>query len=82
MKSATHRTLPGAEHTTLGSLSKSPYCISIVTCLLKARIVESEETAVARQWLCKHLSMATKARDHRIRYTCNNRGTVRGGILC
>jgi hypothetical protein len=31
-----------------------------VTCPLKARIVEPEETAVARQWLRKHVFTATK----------------------
>jgi hypothetical protein len=31
-----------------------------VTCLLKARIVEPAEMAVAREWLCKrHVSIAT-----------------------
>jgi hypothetical protein len=32
-----------------------------VTCLLKAGIAKPEETAVARQWLCKHVSAATEA---------------------
>jgi hypothetical protein len=32
--------------------------------------------AVARQWLCKHVSAATKSYDCRNRYTHNNRETV------
>jgi hypothetical protein len=39
------------------------YTVNNVTCLLKAGIVEPEEMAVARQWLCKHVSMATNSRD-------------------
>jgi hypothetical protein len=31
----------------------------------KARIVELEETAIAREWLSKHVSTATKSEDHR-----------------
>jgi hypothetical protein len=38
------------------------------------RIVEPEETAIAWERLCKHISMATK-------YACNNRRTVVGGFL-
>jgi hypothetical protein len=49
---------------------------NIVICPLKARIGEPEETVIARQWLCKHVSMETRSRD---RY---NRGTVGGGVLC
>jgi hypothetical protein len=30
-----------------------------VTCLLKARIAEPEEMAVAKQWLCKRISTVT-----------------------
>jgi hypothetical protein len=30
-----------------------------VTCLLKARIEELEKTSIARQRLCKHVSIAT-----------------------
>jgi hypothetical protein len=45
---------------------------------LKARIVEPEETAVARQWLCKHVSKATRTRD-RYRYEHSNRRNVGGG---
>jgi hypothetical protein len=37
--------------------------------VLKARIVEPEEMAVARQWLCKHVSRATKSCGHSNRYT-------------
>jgi hypothetical protein len=48
----------------------------IVTCLLKARIVEPEEMAIARQWLCRCISMATKLCDHSNGYTYNNRGSV------
>jgi hypothetical protein len=35
--------------------------LNIVTCFLKAELAEPEETAVARQRLCKHLSAATEA---------------------
>jgi hypothetical protein len=40
-----------------------------MTCLLKAGIAEPKETAVAREWLCKHVSMATNSHDHSNRYT-------------
>jgi hypothetical protein len=52
-----------------------------VTCPLKARTVESEETAVARQWLLKQASTATKSRDCSNGYTRNNRRTVGSGIF-
>jgi hypothetical protein len=45
------------------------WCSVLWTCLLKARIAEPEETAVAREWLCKHLSMATTSDDHNNRHT-------------
>jgi hypothetical protein len=42
-------------------------CMYIMTCPLKARVVEPEEMAVARQWLCKHVLRqplhVTAARD-------------------
>jgi hypothetical protein len=66
----------------LGSGTKSQKDITIVTCLLKTGIAEPEETAVARQWLCKHVSTATKSRDRGNRCTRDNRGTVGGGVLC
>jgi hypothetical protein len=56
--------------------------IPIVTCPLKARIIEADKISVARQWLCEHDVRATKSRDRRNRYTRNNRGTVGGGVLC
>jgi hypothetical protein len=34
-----------------------------VKCLLKVVIAEPEETAVAKKWLCKHVSTATNSRD-------------------
>jgi hypothetical protein len=38
------------------------YYVNIVACLLKARIVDPAETAVARERLCKcHVSLATVA---------------------
>jgi hypothetical protein len=37
---------------------------NIVTCPLKARTVEPKEATVSRQWLCKHVSTATKLRGH------------------
>jgi hypothetical protein len=39
-----------------------------VTCLLKVRIAEPEKMSIARQWLCKHVSMATKSCDRHNRY--------------
>jgi hypothetical protein len=47
-----------------------------VTCLLKAVIAESEETAIARQWLCKHVSTATNLCDRDNDYAHNNRRIV------
>jgi hypothetical protein len=44
-------------------------------------MVEPEETSVAREWLCKHVLMATKLCDHHNRYVCSNRGTVGGGVF-
>jgi hypothetical protein len=49
-----------------------------VSCLLKAGIEEPEETAFAREWLCKHVSTATTPRDRRNRYASNNRSIVVG----
>jgi hypothetical protein len=37
--------------------------LRIVTYLLKAVIAEQKETAVSRQWLCKHLSKTTNSCD-------------------
>jgi hypothetical protein len=54
---------------------------NIVTCPLKARIVEPEETVVARQWPCKHVFTAIKSCDHRNGYIRNNRGTVGIGVF-
>jgi hypothetical protein len=48
---------------------------NVVTCLLKAQIAEPEEMDVARQWLCKHTSTAT-------RYACSNRKTVVSSVFC
>jgi hypothetical protein len=56
--------------------------LHIVTCLLKAVITESEETAVARQWLYKHISKAAKLRDRGNDYTRNNRRIVGSSVLC
>jgi hypothetical protein len=50
----------------------------IVICPRKDRIVEIKERAVARQWLCKHVSTATNTRGRSKRCTRNNRGTVGG----
>jgi hypothetical protein len=55
--------------------------IGIATCLLKAGRADTEDMAVARQWLCKLVSTATNSRDRSIRYERNNRGIV-GGVLC
>jgi hypothetical protein len=41
-----------------------------------------QKTSVAREWICKHVSMATKSPDHSNRYTRNNRGTAGGSVLC
>jgi hypothetical protein len=40
-----------------------------VACLLRARIAEPEEMAVARELLYKHISMATHSCDCSNRYT-------------
>jgi hypothetical protein len=55
---------------------------STVTCLVKAAIAEPEKTSVSRQWLCKHVSTATKSCDRHDRYTRNNRGAFEGVVLC
>jgi hypothetical protein len=47
-----------------------------VAYLLKARIVEPEETVVAGERLCKQIIIAAA------KATRNNRGTVGGGVLC
>jgi hypothetical protein len=54
--------------------------IDTATCPLNARIAEPEKTSVVKQWLCKHVSTATKVRD-RNRYTHNNTETVTGGVV-
>jgi hypothetical protein len=36
---------------------------------VEAGIAEPEKIAAAREWLCKHVSMATNSRDHSMRYT-------------
>jgi hypothetical protein len=43
--------------------------------------MELEETAVARQWFCKHVSTATKSRDRGNGYTRNDGGIVGSDIL-
>lgn len=49
--------------------------ISIVTCLLKARMVRSEKTSIARQWVGKHIPMETR--------TCTTtKGAVESGVFC
>jgi hypothetical protein len=52
-----------------------------MTCPFKARIMEPEKMAAARQQLCKHVYTETKSRDHRNGYTRNNRGTVGRGVF-
>jgi hypothetical protein len=47
----------------------------------QSQIVGPEERAVARQWVCKHVSTATKSRDLRKRYTLNNTGTVGSSVF-
>jgi hypothetical protein len=64
-----------AERTTTRVLSYSPFLVVI------AGIAEPEKTSVARQWLCKHDSTATKSRDRNNRYTRDYRGTVGSGIF-
>jgi hypothetical protein len=56
-------------HTIRDVIEIELYPNNIVTCLLKARTVEPKKTSVARQWLCKHVSMTTKSRDCSNRYT-------------
>jgi hypothetical protein len=46
-------------------MSNIGYSVNIVTCLLKAGIAELVKMFVARQWLHKHVSTATKSRDPR-----------------
>jgi hypothetical protein len=46
-----------------------------------ARIVEPEETAVARQRLSKHASTANISHDRSDRYTRNNRRIFVGGVF-
>jgi hypothetical protein len=43
----------------------------------KARTVEPEETPIAREWLCIHVSMTTESGDH-----SNSRSTAGGSVLC
>jgi hypothetical protein len=86
---STHREKRNADKILVGKLEEkrplgSPRHkqeVSIVTCLLKARIPESGKTSVAKKWLCKHVSTATKPRDRRNRYTRKNKGTVGGGVF-
>jgi hypothetical protein len=49
---------------------------------MKAGTVEPEDTAVARQWLCKHVSTATNSHDRGNRYARNDRIAVGSGVLC
>jgi hypothetical protein len=59
-------------------LGQFPYMglisLSIVTCLLKARIVKPAERAIAREWFCKNVFIVTK-------YACNNKRAVGGGFF-
>jgi hypothetical protein len=48
----------------------------------ESRNTLSEKMHVARQWLCKHVSMATESSDPRNSYVCNKRRTVGGGVSC
>jgi hypothetical protein len=50
--------------------------VRIETCRLKTRFVEPEETGVAKKWLYKYISTATKLRDRSSRYTLNNKEIV------
>jgi hypothetical protein len=43
--------------------------------------MEEEKTAVAREWLCKHVSTAAKSHDNSKRDACSNRGTVIGSVF-
>jgi hypothetical protein len=52
-----------------------------MACVLKVGITEPEETAVAKQWLCKNFSTATEWRDPQNRHECNNRETVGSGVF-
>jgi hypothetical protein len=48
---------------------------SIVACLLKTRIVKPAETAIARECLCKNVSIVTK-------HACNNKRAVARCFFC
>jgi hypothetical protein len=43
--------------------------------------VEPEKVAAARQWLCEHVSAATKSRERSNGYTDNNIGTAGSGFF-
>jgi hypothetical protein len=58
------------------------YSKNIVTCVLKDGIGEPEKTAVAKQWLYKHVSTAANSCDRSKGYGCNNSGTVAGSVHC
>jgi hypothetical protein len=55
---------------------------NIVAYLLKARIVESAEKAVAREWLCKHAKAQLSSRDRSHVYERNNRRTAGRCVFC
>jgi hypothetical protein len=52
-----------------------------VTYLLKVGIAEEEQTAVAREWLCKKVFTETNSRVRSNRFIRINRITVRSGIF-
>jgi hypothetical protein len=43
--------------------------------------MEEEKVAVAREWLCKHISTAAKSHDHSKRDARSNRGIVVGSVF-
>jgi hypothetical protein len=55
--------------------------INIVTCSLKARFMQPEETAIPRQCLCKHLP-GNQIMRHINGYIGNSRETVGGSVFC
>jgi hypothetical protein len=65
-----------ANEPTLGQFpSMGLIYVSIVACLLKSRIVKPAQTTIARERLCKNVSIVTK-------YTCNNKRAVAGSFFC
>jgi hypothetical protein len=57
-------TFLGSQSTAFNTKYVTDALAYIVICLLKTVITEPEETAIARQLLCKHVSTATNSSAH------------------